>query len=67
MSKSADPDKWYTARDAVDLLAKEVTEATIKEYCKKGTVKSKRVGPKKRWMISGSSIIALRKKWGLDS
>ena len=67
MLKSADSDRWYTAREAADLLAKEVTEAAIKDYCKKGTVKSKRVGPKKRWMILGSSIIALRKKWGLDS
>jgi hypothetical protein len=67
VSKSIKPETWYTARDAADLLGKEVTEATVKKYCNKGDIKSKRVGPKKRWMILGASIIGLRRKWGLDS
>jgi hypothetical protein len=66
MGKGVDPDTWYTARQTADLLGKEVTEATVKEYCKKGTVKCKKVGPKKRWMVLGSSIVGLRRKWGLD-
>jgi hypothetical protein len=66
MGRTVDPEGWYTARQTADLLAKEVTEATVKEYCKKSTVKCKKVGPKKRWMILGSSIIGLRRKWGLD-
>ena len=66
MGKSIDPDAWYTARQAADLLGGEVTEATVKDYCKKRKLKSKQVGPKKRWMISGSSISGQRRKWGLD-
>jgi hypothetical protein len=66
VGKDIDPDSWYTARQTVVLLSDEVTEATVKEYCKKGTFKCKRVGPKNRWMVFGGSIITLRKKWGLD-
>jgi hypothetical protein len=65
MGKSIDPEGWYTARRTADLLG-EVTEATVKEYCKKHELKGKKVGPKKRWMILGSSITALRRKWDLD-
>jgi hypothetical protein len=66
MGKSIDPGAWYTARQAVGLLGDEVTEATVKEYCKKRTVNCKKVGPKRRWMILGSSIVGLRRKWGLN-
>jgi len=66
MGKSIDPETWYTARQTADLLRREVTEATVKEYCKKHKLKCKQVGPKKRWMILGSSIIGLSRKWGLD-
>lgn len=66
MEKGIDPECWYTARETSDLLGNEVTEATVKEYCKKRTLKCKRVGPKRRWMVIGASILALRKKWGLD-
>jgi hypothetical protein len=65
-TRQAKPKDWYTAREAVHLLRDEVTEATVKEYCKRGELKAKRVGPKKRWMILGSSIRELRRKWGLD-
>jgi helix-turn-helix protein len=65
MGKSIDPEAWYTARQTADHLG-EVTEATVKEYCKKHKLKCKKVGPKKRWMILGSSIIAQRRKWDLD-
>ena len=61
------PERWYTAREAVEFLNQEVTEATVKEYCKSGKLKkSKRMGPKKRWMILGSSIQQLRREWGID-
>jgi len=66
VGKEIDPTMWYSARDTAGLLGNEVTEATVKDYCKKSTLKSKRVGPKRRWMVLGSSIISLRKKWGLD-
>ena len=42
------------------------TEATVKDYCKRGDLKAKKVGPKKRWMILGSAIQKLRKKWAID-
>jgi hypothetical protein len=66
MRKAADADTWYTARQTVDQLGGQVTEGTVKEYCIKGTLKAKKVGPKNRWMILGSSINALWRKWGLD-
>ena len=66
MLKSIDPKAWYTAREAADLLNGEVTEATLKEYCKQGKLKSKRRGPKKRWVILGLSIKGLRQEWELD-
>lgn len=66
MSRTIDPDNWYSARQTAELLGNEVTEATVKGYCKKSTLKCKRMGPKKRWMVLGSSILGLRKKWGLD-
>jgi len=47
MGKSIDPETWYTARQTADLLRREVTEATVKEYCKKHKLKCKQVGPKK--------------------
>ena len=59
-------DSWYTAREASSLLNDEVTEATIKEYCKRGELAAKKVGPRKRWMISGVAIQKLRKKWGIQ-
>jgi hypothetical protein len=66
MSKSIDPKAWYTVRETVTLVDDEVTEATLKEYCKKGKLKCKRVGPRKRWMILGASILMLRRDWKLD-
>jgi helix-turn-helix protein len=66
VSKPVKMDKWYTAREAASLLNDEVTEATIKEYCKRRELIAKKVGPRKRWMISGAAIQKLRKKWGID-
>ena len=66
MRKSLKSDEWYTAREASSLLNDEVTEATIKEYCKRGELAAKKVGPRKRWMISGAAIQKLRKKWGIQ-
>jgi Helix-turn-helix domain len=66
VAKSVGSKNWYTAREASTVLRGEVTEATIKEYCKRGELKAKKVGPKKRWMILGSSIDELRRKWKID-
>ena len=63
---SVDPIRWYSAREATDLLNAEVTEATIKGYCKRGKLDAKKAGPRKRWMIRGASIIRLKQKWDLD-
>ena len=63
--KQVDSSKWYTARDTAELLDNQVTEATVKEYCKHRKVRAKKVGPRKRWMVLGSSIIALRKEWSM--
>ena len=57
---------WYTAREASELLDGEVTEATIKEYCKNGKLDAKKVGPRKRWVVLGASLKKLRQKWGMD-
>jgi hypothetical protein len=66
VAKESKPDDWYTARQAAELLGGEVTEATVKDYCKRGDLKAKKVGPKKRWMVLGSSIQQLRAKWEMD-
>lgn len=67
MAKALNPDQWYSAKEAASLLKDEVTEATVKEYCKLGKhLKAKKVGPRKRWMISGASIRKLRKDWGIE-
>ena len=58
--------RWYNTRETVDKLKGEVTEATVKEYCKSGKLKCKKMGPKKRWMILGSSIQELLQEWGYD-
>jgi hypothetical protein len=64
MGKTIGPKVWYTARDAAVFLG--VTEGTVKQYCKDEKVKCKRVGPKKRWVVLGASLIELRREWGLD-
>jgi hypothetical protein len=65
VARECKPGDWYTAREAAELLG-EVTEATVKGYCKRGDLKAKKVGPKKRWMVLGSSIQQLRKNWAID-
>lgn len=66
VSKPVKMDQRYTAREAASLLDDEVTEATVKEYCKRRKLAAKKVGPRKRWMISGAAIHKLRKQWGID-
>lgn len=61
------PRLWYSARETVDLLDKEITELTVKEYCRTRKVRSQRKGPRKEWHVLGSEIIRLRKEWNLDS
>lgn len=63
-----DPKKYYTVSKALDFLhdGDIRTAETVKRYCRNGNLKGKRIGPKKVWHVLGSSIIALRKSWGLD-
>jgi hypothetical protein len=67
VAKTLNSETWYTTREATDLLGNAVTEPTVKptvkEYCKSGRLKAKKVGPKKRWMVLGSSIGQLLKQW----
>jgi hypothetical protein len=60
------PAEWYSPAQAVVFLKGEVNEATLKQYCRLGKIKSKQVGPKKRWMIAGSAIQELKKSWELE-
>jgi hypothetical protein len=66
VKKALKPDGWYTARDTVLLVDGQVTEATIKDYCKAKKLKCKKVGPRKQWMIAGSAIKKLRKDWKIE-
>ena len=58
------PEKWYTPSQAGPLL--DIGPETVKKHCRAGTLKAKRVGAKKRWMIPGTAIIKQRKEWQLD-
>jgi hypothetical protein len=58
--------EWYSPAEAAAYLSGEVNEATLKQYCRQRKIKSKQVGPKKRWMIAGSAIQELKKEWGLE-
>jgi hypothetical protein len=64
--KVIDASGWYSARETVSLLKDQVTEATVKEYCKSGKLTAKKIGPRKRWVVSGGSIKKLRKEWDID-
>lgn len=65
MDDKIDKLKWYTAKEVADFL--KVTEASVKKYCKEGTITGKQIGPRKQWHIQGVEIQRLRKKWGLDT
>lgn len=57
-------DKWYTAREAAALL--DVTEETVKDYCRRDKIKGRQVGPRKQWHVRGTEIERIRKEWNLD-
>lgn len=61
---SIDPEKRYTAREAAPLL--EITEATVKKKCREEDIQGIQVGTKNVWMIYGSEILEVRKRWKLD-
>ena len=67
LKRKINPRLWYTARKASALLDGEITELTVKVYCREGKVRAKRKGPHKEWHVLGSEIIRLRKEWDLDS
>jgi hypothetical protein len=61
-----DRTNWYGPREASVLLDQQVTELTLKQYCRDKKVEAKKFGPKKEWRILGSEILRLRREWGLD-
>lgn len=65
MADRIDPARWYSAREAAALL--EVTEATVKSYCREEKIQGKRRGPKRQWFTQGKEIARLRNEWSLDS
>ena len=64
--ESIDPDTWYSPREAVEHLDRQVREDTLKGYCREGRVEAKKFGPKNEWRIRGRSLLEIRKQWGLD-
>jgi excisionase family DNA binding protein len=56
--------KWYTAREASELL--RITEDTIKKRCREGSITGKQVGARKQWHIQESEINRVRKEWNLE-
>ncbi len=66
MTPDIDANTWYSPREAVPLLDHQVTEDTLKGYCRRGGVEAKKVGPKKEWRIRGKSILHLREEWGIE-
>jgi len=65
LKRKVNPGRWYTAREAAALL--RITELTVKERCRKKTIKGKQMGALKAWHVQGREIIRLRKTWNLDS
>ena len=68
-----DPKTYYTVPQTVAFLREGGvgTPETVKRYCRKGRdgkarLIGKQIGPKKIWLVLGSSIMALRGSWGLD-
>lgn len=47
------------------LLDEQVTEPTLKQYCRDQRVLAKKIGPRQQWHILGSEILRLRREWGL--
>ena len=66
-----DSAKYYPADETARFLTEgkvTTTATTVKNYCRRGKeLKCKQFGPKKIWHALGSSIIALRRKWGFDA
>ena len=61
-----EPNRWYTPREAARLLDNEVTEETVKEYCRQSKLRARKKGPRKSWRIQGADIVRLRKEWDID-
>lgn len=65
MKRKINPDRWYTARQAAPYL--DIAEVTVKEHCRRGTIRGKRRGSLKAWYVKGREIIRCQKAWNLDS
>ena len=61
-----DADAWYSVRESTALVDDFVTEYTLKDYCRRGKVQCKKVGPRRQWHILGRSLLDLRREWELD-
>lgn len=59
-----DLDKLYTPKEAAAFL--RIEPDTVKDRCRNGTIKGRRIGPKKEWRIPGTEIRRLMKDWGLE-
>jgi len=59
-----DPERWYTAAEAAPFL--RIKDDTVKEHCRKKTIRGKQIGPLKVWSVQGREIIRKRKEWNLD-
>jgi hypothetical protein len=42
-----------------------VTEQTVQNYLRRGALRGEKIGPKKKWHMSGEEIIRLLKQWGV--
>jgi hypothetical protein len=65
--KEVEGERWYPVREAITLLDGYLIEDTLKNYCRAGRVKAKKIGPRRQWHIQGVEVLRLRAEWGLDS
>lgn len=56
-------DKFYTGEEAGEFL--EVSTQTVTRYCRKGGLKGKQMGPRKKWHVQGVEIIKKIKDWNM--
>jgi len=61
VAKVCKPGDWYTAREVAELLEGEVTEATVKDYCKRGDLKAKKLDPRSGGWFSGLQFNSFEK------
>jgi len=55
--------QYYSIKEVSDFL--KVGEAAVGSYLRNGTMKGKKVGPKKKWQILGSEVKRIMKDWNM--